>query len=73
MVSSPLGAPVWDFPSGWKSDPQAWAGGNAFPKCGETKKRGGQPGSLARAPDSCKATELGTPRGLGPGCLGPAP
>lgn len=39
MVSSPLGAPGWDFPSGWKPDPQARAGGNAFPECGETKKR----------------------------------
>ena len=39
MVSSPLEAPGWDFPSGWKPDPQARAGGNAFPECGETKKR----------------------------------
>lgn len=65
MVSSPLGAPGWDFPSGWKPDPQARAGGNAFPKCGETKKRGGQPGIPARAPASSKAMEPGTPGARG--------
>lgn len=66
MVSSPLGAPGWDFPSGWKPDPQARAGGNAFPKCGETKER--EAASLGFQPERPAPAEpqsLGTPRGLG--------
>lgn len=74
MVSSPLGAPGWDFPSGWKPDPQARAGGNAFPKCGETKER--EAASLGFQPERPAPAEPqspGTPQGPGPGCLAPTP
>lgn len=66
MVSSPLGAPGWDFPSGWKPDPQAPGRRKCLPQMWiEKGQRGSQPGIPARVPDSCKATEPGAPKGPG--------